>query len=41
MILTEDQLKASEKAKKEKEAHGEIKTAHPGYLLFQGTYYVM
>ena len=37
LILTEDQLKALEKAKEEKEAHGEIETAHPGYLLAQDT----
>jgi len=29
-----------EKAKQEKEAHGEIETAHPGYLIAQDTYYV-
>lgn len=40
MILTEDQLKAMEKAKEEKQAHGEIETEHPGYLLAQDTYYV-
>lgn len=40
MILTEDQLKALEKAKEEKLAHGEIETEHPGYLLSQDTYYV-
>jgi transposase InsO family protein len=39
-ILTEDQLKAFEKAKEEKEAHGEIETEHPGYLGAQDTYYV-
>jgi transposase InsO family protein len=39
-IYTEDQLKALEKAKEEKEAHGEIDTAHPGYLIAQDTYYV-
>lgn len=39
-ILTEEQLKALEKAKEEKEAHGEIETEHPGYLLAQDTYYV-
>jgi hypothetical protein len=27
-----------EKAKQEKEAHGEIETAHPGYLEAQDTY---
>ncbi len=40
LILTEDQLKAMERAKEEKEAHGEIDTQHPGYLLGQDTYYV-
>jgi len=40
LILTEDQLKALEKAKDEKEAHGEIETEHPGYLGAQDTYYV-
>ncbi|KIC74105.1 hypothetical protein DB42_BL00300 [Neochlamydia sp. EPS4] len=40
MILTEDQLKALEKAKEEKEAHGEIETEHSGYLLSPDTYYV-
>jgi hypothetical protein len=29
-----------EKTKQEKEAHGEIETAHPGYLGAQDTYYV-
>lgn len=37
LIFTEDQLKALEKAKEEKEAHGEIETAHPGYLVSQDT----
>ena len=40
LILTEDQLKAFERAKQEKEAHGEIETEHPGYLGAQDTYYV-
>lgn len=40
LILTEAQLKALEKAKQEKEAHGEIETEHPGYLGAQDTYYV-
>lgn len=40
LILTEDQLKALEKAKEEKEAHGEIETEHPGYLGAQDTFYV-
>lgn len=40
IILTEEQLQALEKAKQEKEAHGEIETEHPGYLGAQDTYYV-
>ena len=32
IILTEEQITALEKAKEEKEAHGEIETEHPGYL---------
>jgi hypothetical protein len=40
IILTEDQVRALEKAKQEKEAHGEIETEHPGYLGSQDTYYV-
>ena len=40
LILTEDQLKALEEAKEQKEAHGEIETAHPGYLGAQDIYFV-
>lgn len=40
IILTEDQLKALEKAKDEKEAHREIETQHPGYLGSQDTFCV-
>lgn len=40
LILTEAQLAALEKAKEEKEAHGEIESHHPGYLGAQDTYYV-
>ncbi len=40
LILTESQLAALEKAKQEKEAHGEIETHHPGYLGAQDTFYV-
>jgi len=40
IILTEEQLQIIEKAKLEKEAHGEIETQHPGYLGSQDTYYV-
>ena len=40
LILTEDQVRALEKARQDKEAHGEIETEHPGYLGAQDTYYV-
>jgi transposase InsO family protein len=40
VILTESQVQALERAKQEKEAHGEIETEHPGYLGSQDTYYV-
>ncbi len=40
IILTESQLAALEKAKQDKEAHGEIESEHPGYLGSQDTYYV-
>lgn len=40
LILTEEQVWALEKAKEEKQAHGEIETEHPGYLGCQDTYYV-
>lgn len=40
MILTERQVRAMEKAKEEKIAHGEIDTLFPGYLGAQDTYYV-
>jgi transposase InsO family protein len=40
LILTESQVQAMEKAKVDKEAHGEIETEHPGYLGSQDTYYV-
>ena len=39
-VLTETQLKAMEKRRVEKEAHGEIETEHPGYLGSQDTFYV-
>ena len=39
-VLTERQVQALEKAKLEKEAHGEIETQHPGYLGSQDTFYV-
>ena len=40
LILTESQLAALESAKLEKEVHGELETAHPGYLGAQDTFYV-
>ena len=40
LILTEEQVKALEKAKEEKVARGEIETLFPGYLGAQDTYYV-
>ena len=39
-LLTEQQLAALEGAKEEKQAHGEIETHHPGFLVAQDTYYV-
>lgn len=39
-ILTESQVQALEVAKEEKQAHGEIETYHPGFLVGQDTYYV-
>jgi transposase len=39
-ILTESQVQALEEARLEKEAHGEIETFHPGYLLGQDSFYV-
>ena len=40
LVLSEDQVAALERAREEKEAHGEIETHHPGYLGAQDTYYV-
>ena len=40
LVLTEAQLQALERAKEEKQAHGEIETHHPCYLGAQDTYYV-
>lgn len=39
-ILTESQVIALEEAKEEKQAHGEVETFHPGFLLGQDTLYV-
>src|SRR5499426_3699111 len=40
LVLTEAQLVALEKAKTEKEAHGEFESEHPGYCGAQDTFYV-
>ncbi len=40
LILTESQLAALEKAKADKEAHGEFESECPGYCGAQDTYYV-
>lgn len=40
IILTEAQVIALERKKEKQEAHGEIETEHPGYLVAQDTYYV-
>ncbi len=40
LVLTEAQVAALERAREEKEAHGEIETEHPGYLGSQDTFYV-
>ena len=40
IILTESQVAALENAKAEKEAHGEVESHHPGFLVAQDTYYV-
>jgi hypothetical protein len=40
IVLTEDQVTAIERAREEKQAHGEIENHHPGYLGAQDTYYV-
>lgn len=39
-VLTEAQLVALEKAKADKEAHGEFESEHPGYCVAQDTFYV-
>ena len=40
LVLTERQLAALEKKKERDQLHGEIETAHPGYLGAQDTFYV-
>jgi hypothetical protein len=39
-VLTEAQIVALERAKTEKEAHGEFESEHPGYCGAQDTFYV-
>jgi hypothetical protein len=39
-VLTEAQVVALERAKTEKEAHGEFESEHPGYCGAQDTFYV-
>lgn len=39
-VLTEAQVQALEKKQEDDVAHGEIETAHPGYLGSQDTFYV-
>lgn len=39
-MLTEAQVVALEKAKTEKETHGEFESEHPGYCGAQDTFYV-
>ena len=39
-VLTESQVQALEQAKEEKQAHGEIESHHPGFLLGQDTCYI-
>ncbi len=39
-ILTESQVVALEKVKEAQEAHGEIETFHPGFLVSQDTCYI-
>ena len=40
LVLTEAQMQAIERSREAKEAHGEIETEHPGYLISQDTYFV-
>ena len=40
VVLTEAQVAALEQKRDDEEAHGEIETAHPGYLGAQDTFYV-
>ncbi len=40
IILTEEQVRALEEAKEEKQSRGEIESYHPGFLVGQDTFYV-
>lgn len=39
-VLTESQVQALETAKEEEEAHGEVESPHPGFLVAQDTCYI-
>ena len=39
-VLTESQVQALEDAREQKEAHGEVESHHPGFLLAQDTCYI-
>jgi transposase InsO family protein len=39
-ILTESQVQALEQSKQEEEAHGEVESPHPGFLVAQDTCYI-
>jgi transposase InsO family protein len=39
-LLTESQVQALENSKQDKEAHGEVESPHPGFLVAQDTCYV-
>lgn len=39
-VLTESQVQALESAKEEREAHGEVESYHPGFLVAQDTCYI-
>ena len=39
-VLTESQVQALESARDEREAHGEVESPHPAFLVGQDTYYI-